>query len=176
MSSPADHPADSVLWQEQVDIPALGDDLTSLPPRVDTVVVGGGYAGMAASRTLARAGRDVLVLEKERLGWGAHTRNGGMVIPELKAGPATLQASYGELGVRMYREVNQAFDHLEALIADEAIECDYERTGQLYLAHNRTHIAPLRAMARDILDEWRLAAAAPAFRAWLEAGAPSEDR
>jgi hypothetical protein len=34
----------------------------------------------------------------------------------------------------------------------------------------------LRAMARDILDEWRLAAASPAFRAWLEARAPSEDR
>ena len=27
------------------------------------------------------------MLEKERLGWGAHARNGGMVIPELKAGP-----------------------------------------------------------------------------------------
>jgi len=34
----------------------------------------------------------------------------------------------------------------------------------------------LRAMARDILDEWRLAAVSPAFRDWLEAGAPSEDR
>jgi hypothetical protein len=33
----------------------------------------------------------------------------------------------------------------------------------------------LRAMARDILDEWRLAATSPAFRAWLEAGAPYED-
>jgi hypothetical protein len=31
-------------------------------------------------------------------------------------------------------------------------------------------------MARDILTEWRLAAASPAFRHWLEAGAPSEDR
>ena len=31
-------------------------------------------------------------------------------------------------------------------------------------------------MARDILTEWRLAAASPAFRDWLEAGAPSEDR
>jgi hypothetical protein len=34
----------------------------------------------------------------------------------------------------------------------------------------------LRAMARDILAEWQLAAASPAFRDWLEAGAPSEDR
>ena len=34
----------------------------------------------------------------------------------------------------------------------------------------------LQAMARDILTEWRLTAASPAFRDWLEAGAPSEDR
>jgi hypothetical protein len=34
----------------------------------------------------------------------------------------------------------------------------------------------LRAMARDMLTEWRLAAASPAFRDWLAAGAPSEDR
>ena len=34
----------------------------------------------------------------------------------------------------------------------------------------------LQAMARDILTEWRLAAASPAFRDWLETGAPSEDR
>lgn len=33
-----------------------------------------------------------------------------------------------------------------------------------------------RAMARDILAEWRLAAASPTFRDWLEAGAPSQDR
>lgn len=33
----------------------------------------------------------------------------------------------------------------------------------------------VRAMAKDILDEWRLAAAAPSFRAWLESGAPSAD-
>ena len=34
----------------------------------------------------------------------------------------------------------------------------------------------MRAMALDILQEWRLAAASPAFRQWLDAGAPSDDR
>jgi hypothetical protein len=34
----------------------------------------------------------------------------------------------------------------------------------------------LRAMARDVLAEWQLAAVSTAFRDWLEAGAPSEDR
>lgn len=33
-----------------------------------------------------------------------------------------------------------------------------------------------RAMALDIFDEWRMASAAPSFQAWLEAGAPSDDR
>ena len=32
-----------------------------------------------------------------------------------------------------------------------------------------------RAMALDVLDEWRVAVASPGFRAWLEAGAPSDD-
>jgi hypothetical protein len=33
-----------------------------------------------------------------------------------------------------------------------------------------------RAMALDILAEWRLAQASPAFRTWLDRGAPSDDR
>jgi hypothetical protein len=35
---------------------------------------------------------------------------------------------------------------------------------------------PMLAMARDILAEWRDALAVPAFRTWLAAGAPSDDR
>lgn len=34
---------------------------------------------------------------------------------------------------------------------------------------------PLRAMARSILEEWRLAAASAPFRHWLQDGAPSDD-
>ncbi|HWP35789.1 MAG TPA: hypothetical protein VNM66_09345 [Thermodesulfobacteriota bacterium] len=34
---------------------------------------------------------------------------------------------------------------------------------------------PVRAMALEILDEWRLAGASPEFKAWLDQGAPSDD-
>jgi glycine/D-amino acid oxidase-like deaminating enzyme len=101
---------------------------------------------------LASAGRSVTVLEKERLGWGAHARNGGMVIPELKSGPRTLRTRYGELGERMYREVNEAFDHVEALATHE-IDCDYARTGQLYLAHAARQVAHLRELAGEHTGE-----------------------
>jgi hypothetical protein len=36
-------------------------------------------------------------------------------------------------------------------------------------------IGPVRAMAKDILDDWRLALEAPSFREWLAHGAPSAD-
>ena len=34
---------------------------------------------------------------------------------------------------------------------------------------------PLRAVARRLLEQVHLASASPAFRSWLEAGAPSDD-
>ena len=37
-------------------------------------------------------------------------------------------------------------------------------------------IGALRAMAREVAAEWRLAAASAEFRGWLAAGAPSDDR
>ena len=36
-------------------------------------------------------------------------------------------------------------------------------------------IGPVHAMCCSILDDYRLAVGDPAFRAWLEAGAPSDD-
>ncbi len=136
-----------VLWQTQAEPPEI--EPHALPATADVAIVGGGYCGLAAARELARRGRSVVVVERDRLGWGASTRNGGMVIPELKAGPSELEAKYGPVGLRLYGEVNEAFDHVEALIASEDIDCDYERSGQLYLAHNQAHVGPLQAMAQE---------------------------
>ena len=142
---------EAVLWQEQAEFPDLP---TASPPQsADCVVVGAGYAGLSCARDLARAGRSVVVLDAHPAGWGASSRNGGMVIPELKAGPAALERSYGPLGRRMYDEVNQAFDHVEGLISAESIDCDYRRSGQLYLAHAERVVASLMAMAREHGEE-----------------------
>jgi gamma-glutamylputrescine oxidase len=64
----------------QASMPALPErGQRPLPDRADVVVVGGGYAGISAARELASRGVAVTLLEAHTLGWGASTRNGGIV-------------------------------------------------------------------------------------------------
>ncbi len=143
--------AETGLWQAQVKPPPGSRE--ALPAKVDVAIVGAGLCGLAAADTLAVAGRSVVVFDREPLCWGASSRNGGMVIPELKAGPASLEQHYGEVGQRMYAEANDAFDFIEATIAGDdgrgGIECNYQRSGQLYLAHTRSHVGELRKQAAE---------------------------
>jgi glycine/D-amino acid oxidase-like deaminating enzyme len=140
------------LWQAQVDPPLAAT--TPLPTEADVVVMGAGLCGLAAADTAARLGRSVLVLDKEPLGWGSSSRNGGMVIPELKAGPATLERKYGPLGRRLHEEVDEAFDFVESMVCGRdglgGIDCEWSRPGQLYLAHSERHVDELRALADEL--------------------------
>lgn len=131
---------ESVLWHDDVDPVAAGlrsPSVDVLPAHADVVVIGGGYCGLEAAATVATRGRSVVLVDRDDLGWAASSRNGGMVIPELKLGPRGLRERYGaSLGTRLHNEVEAAFDHVESLVGPAGpIDADYERSGQLYLAH-----------------------------------------
>lgn len=115
--------------------------------RYDVVVVGGGYTGLVAARRLASEGAGVAVLEAEHLGYGASTRNGGMVSGTLKWSPQTLSRRTDPETCRaVFREAGEAVPHLEALIEVEGIECAYSRCGMYIAACTRRH---LDAMERE---------------------------
>jgi len=113
--------------------------------RRDVVIVGAGYTGLSAARTLARAGGDVLVVEREDVGGGASSRNAGQVLTGLRVDPATLVARYGPLRARnLFETATAAIARLEALIADERIECQYARVGHIQAASAAGHFDDLK--------------------------------
>ena len=122
------------------------------------MVVGGGYTGMMAAARLAQRGRSVALLEKHELGWGASSRNGGMVHPGFKVGPAALLKRYGDRGRQLYQASLDAFALLEETITTNRIECDYARSGHLHLAYKPGDLEHLTAEARVLGEEWGISA------------------
>ncbi|WP_420405002.1 NAD(P)/FAD-dependent oxidoreductase [Nisaea sp.] len=61
----------------------------------DICVIGGGMAGLATALGLAERGRDVVLLEANRVGWGASGRNGGFVSGGYSLGLEEIEARVG---------------------------------------------------------------------------------
>jgi glycine/D-amino acid oxidase-like deaminating enzyme len=114
--------------------------------RWDVAIVGAGYTGLAAARQLAKAGASVVVLERENIGWGASSRNGGQVLTGLRLDAATLIARYGESRARaLFDSAVESLAHLDRLVAEERIDCDLHRAGHIVAAWKPAHFAAFRA-------------------------------
>ncbi len=125
-------------WVDAPDLPRYAD--RPLPDRVDVVVVGSGYTGLSAALHLAKSGASVAVLERETIGWGASSRNGGQVLSGLKVGVETLVARYGlAVAKRLYAVSRASVAFVEDLIAAEQIDCEYARCGNLVAASKPKH-------------------------------------
>ncbi len=77
---------------------ATAIDLVDRPPLAgavacDVAVVGAGYTGLSAALALAERGYSVVLLEAQRVAWGASGRNGGQLNTGLRKGPADLVAA-----------------------------------------------------------------------------------
>jgi len=121
-------------------------DAGTLPARADVVVIGAGYTGLAAARTLARAGASVVVVERASIGAGASSRNGGQVLTGMKLDAATLVARFGERRARgLFDASLESIAGLEQLVADEGLACEYERTGHIQAASKPSHFEEMRA-------------------------------
>src|SRR5207245_11431184 len=124
--------------------------------RADVAIVRAGYTGLAAARQLARAGAAVVVLEREQIGWGASSRNGGQVLTGFKLDPRTLVDRFGERKARELFDVAAAsIARLEAVLAEEAIDCEYARSGHIQAAWKPAHFAAFRdeqALLASVFD------------------------
>jgi glycine/D-amino acid oxidase-like deaminating enzyme len=138
-------------WLTTTEFPAT-DSSRPLPEMVDVAVIGAGFTGLSAARTLAKRGARVVVLEAETVGWGASSRNGGMVLTGMKLGVNQLIAKYGrELTKRMYAASLATIDCVEQIVKEEQIECDFSRCGHLEVACKQKHFNDYARQA-DVID------------------------
>ncbi len=133
----------------------------ALPKTADVAVIGAGFTGLSAALTLAKRGAKVVVLESETIGWGASSRNGGMVLTGMKLGVNKLISMYGrELTRRMYAASLETIATVERIVKDENIACDFARTGHLEVACKQAHFddyaRQVEVIAREFNHELRV--------------------
>jgi glycine/D-amino acid oxidase-like deaminating enzyme len=133
-----------IFWHTTAQMP---DDRNPvpLPEKVDVAILGGGFTGLSAARTLARQGVRTAVLEAQTIGWGASSRNGGMVLTGLKLGMGTIQKRYGrELAKRLFQYSLDSIDTVEQIVNEEQIDCGFVRCGHLLAANKPKHFELLK--------------------------------
>ena len=101
-----------------------------LPPlqgtvQADVAVVGGGFAGLSAAIELAERGLRVVLLEAERVGFGASGRNGGQAIVGYACGQEPFEQQLGRDDARRVWAMSlEAIDIIDQRIRRFGIDCD----------------------------------------------------
>lgn len=133
-----------IYWHTTVQLPDASH-LIPLPEKVDVAIIGGGYTGLSAARILAGNGVKVAVLEANTIGWGASSRNGGMVLTGLKVGMKTVLKKYGrEISRQLFQCSLDSIDTVEQIVKQENIDCGFARYGHLLVTNKPKHFDALQ--------------------------------
>ena len=125
-------------WWEDYTPQALPE--IALPKDISVAIVGAGYTGLSAALELARQGVEVLVLDAAEPGFGASTRNGGMVSGGVNVGKRYMSKPMtADQAAPFLNDAADAFTHIENLIARERIECGWHKRGYFLGAWCQSH-------------------------------------
>ncbi|NUB14481.1 FAD-dependent oxidoreductase, partial [Azospirillum brasilense] len=129
--------------------PVLEDSLSC-----DVCVVGGGYTGLMTALELAEQGYDVVLLEANRVGWGASGRNGGQIITGYNKSMSTIERWVGMDDARRLWDLGEESKALLAeRVAKHAIPCDLT-WGFAHAAVKPRHMDDVAAMEREMRDRY----------------------
>ena len=138
---------------------ATGDmDLRARPAlegkhRVDVAIVGAGFSGLWTAHALKQRdpGLKVAICESDVVGAGASGRNGGWCMGALSGLPGLLQdPRHARAAARLQRRMFSAVEEIGAVVAAEAIDCDFAKSGALRLASLPEHLEGLERSLKEL--------------------------
>jgi gamma-glutamylputrescine oxidase len=122
--------------------PAARGDLSC-----DVCVVGGGYMGLSTALHLAERGYDVILLDAQRVGWGASGRNGGQVGTGQRLEVEDLEKMMGAGAAHDLWSLSlEAVDLVRDFVRDHAPEAGW-RDGIIHAAHRARYVPDYHAYA-----------------------------
>jgi glycine/D-amino acid oxidase-like deaminating enzyme len=117
----------------------------ALPQKVDVLVVGSGYTGVVTALQLKKAGVNVALIERDRIGSEASAKNGGMVLSGLTVSLSKVLKNFGqEKMARFFQESLESINCVERLVKEGQIDCHFERNGFLKAAFKPAHYDDLK--------------------------------
>jgi gamma-glutamylputrescine oxidase len=141
-------------WYTETALPQPDHPQLRGETRCDVCVVGGGYTGLSSALHLAERGYDVVVLEAEKIGWGASGRNGGQIVTAYNPSMGTMAGWVGKQDARLLWEMGE---ESKAILRDRVdrhgIDCDL-RWGYVLAALKRRQMASLRGMNAEWCGEY----------------------
>jgi glycine/D-amino acid oxidase-like deaminating enzyme len=103
--------------------PPLSREIT-----VDVLVIGGGVTGVTAAVLLARAGRDVVLIDEDRIGTGETGRTTSHLTEAVDARYQRLEHDFGRDAAALVAQSNRtAIDRIEQFVQQLAIPCGFAR-------------------------------------------------
>ena len=108
--------------------------------RCDVCVIGAGFTGVSAALHLAESGYDVVVLEANRIGWGASGRNGGQLHSGQRKGQHELEKLFGHNRAHeLWQLAEESKAMVKSRILKHSIDCDY-KSGLLHAAYKKSDV------------------------------------
>lgn len=118
--------------------------------RCGVVIVGGGITGALAAEHLTARGHDVVLVDREREGFGSTAASTAMLQWEIDLPLRRLAALYGfDKAADVYRRSLKAVEGLREHVAQLQLGCAFLPRDTVYLAAGE--VGP-----RELLDEWTL--------------------
>jgi len=123
--------------------------------KADVCVIGGGFTGLSTALNLAERGFNVVLLEAERIGYGASGRCGGLIGSGQRKDVLEAEQMFGfDTSKRLWDLAEAAKAEIRDRVTKHSIDCDLQK-GQLVGVHKKRYRGWASVLSEALADRYQ---------------------